>query len=216
MLLSDQGWLWARGFEGGGPHVQLYRRIAHWLMRQPELEEERLTAEADGSAISILRQTMADDAGTAQVITPSGKRLEAPLTGSGNGLFTARVETGETGLFQIANGDLTALVHVGNVDTPEMRTVTSTTQTLAALTRETGGTTLRLAPRQDIGTDATPVLPSIVPVHGTAAAGEDWIGLRPTSDTVLRSVDRRPLFSGLAALAALLMLLASTWYREGR
>ena len=39
MLLSDQGWLWARGFEGGGPHVSLYRRMAHWLMKEPELEE---------------------------------------------------------------------------------------------------------------------------------------------------------------------------------
>jgi hypothetical protein len=40
MLLSDHGWLWARGFEGGGPHVALYRRIAHWLMQEPSLEEE--------------------------------------------------------------------------------------------------------------------------------------------------------------------------------
>ncbi len=49
MLLSDQGWLWARGFEGGGPHVSLYRRIAHWLMKEPELEEEALRARAQGA-----------------------------------------------------------------------------------------------------------------------------------------------------------------------
>ena len=79
MLLSDQGWLWARGFEGGGPHVALYRRIAHWLMKEPELEEERLTAGGRGMTLDITRQTMRDDPGPAQVITPSGKTLTVPL-----------------------------------------------------------------------------------------------------------------------------------------
>ncbi|RVC08142.1 hypothetical protein EN884_28900, partial [Mesorhizobium sp. M7A.F.Ca.AU.001.01.1.1] len=79
MLLSDQGWLWARGFEGGGPHVQLYRRIAHWLMKEPELEEERLTADGRGMVLEIRRQTMADDPGAAQIITPSGKTLTVKL-----------------------------------------------------------------------------------------------------------------------------------------
>ena len=76
MLLSDQGWLWARGFEGGGPHVALYRRIAHWLMKEPELEEERLTADGRGMTLDVRRQTMSDDPGPAQVITPSGKTVD--------------------------------------------------------------------------------------------------------------------------------------------
>ncbi len=82
MLLSDQGWLWARGFEGGGPHVALYRRIAHWLMKEPELEEERLTADGRGMTLDVVRQTMSDDPGPAQVITPSGKTLTVPLASS--------------------------------------------------------------------------------------------------------------------------------------
>ena len=79
MLLSDQGWLWARGFEGGGPHVALYRRIAHWLMQEPELEEERLTADGRGMVLDIRRQTMSDDPGPSRVITPSGKAIDVPL-----------------------------------------------------------------------------------------------------------------------------------------
>ena len=66
MLLSDHGWLWARGYEGGGPHVALYRRIAHWLMKEPELEEERLTANGRGMMLDVIRQTMQDDPGPAQ------------------------------------------------------------------------------------------------------------------------------------------------------
>ena len=75
MLLSDQGWLWARGFEGGGPHVALYRRIAHWLMKEPELEEERLVAGGRGMTLDVIRQTMQDDPGPATVISPSGKTM---------------------------------------------------------------------------------------------------------------------------------------------
>ena len=42
LLLSDHIWLWARGYEGGGPHLDLMRRLSHWLMKQPDLEEEAL------------------------------------------------------------------------------------------------------------------------------------------------------------------------------
>ncbi len=44
LLTSDQAWLWARGYEGGGPHSDLLRRLSHWLMKEPDLEEERLIA----------------------------------------------------------------------------------------------------------------------------------------------------------------------------
>ena len=47
-LLSDQIWLWARGFEGGGPQAELLRRLAHWLMKEPELEAENLSAAVVG------------------------------------------------------------------------------------------------------------------------------------------------------------------------
>ncbi|TIN39858.1 MAG: hypothetical protein E5Y32_24290, partial [Mesorhizobium sp.] len=101
MFLSDQGWLWARGFEGGGPHVQLYRRIAHWLMKEPELEEERLTADGRGMMLEIRRQTMSDDPGPAQIITPSGKAMTVKLERAEPGVFLGSIETSEIGLYQV-------------------------------------------------------------------------------------------------------------------
>ncbi|MER9337363.1 hypothetical protein NKJ06_25835, partial [Mesorhizobium sp. M0293] len=162
MLLSDQGWLWARGFEGGGPHVQLYRRIAHWLMKEPELEEERLTADGRGMVLEIRRQTMADDPGPAQIITPSGKTLTVKLEKSEPGVFLGSVETSEIGLYQVANGDLTALAHVGPVNAPEFADVISTENRLKAPAEATGGSVRRLASSTALGSDVT--LPSIVPV----------------------------------------------------
>ncbi|PWJ94234.1 hypothetical protein C8D77_101918 [Mesorhizobium loti] len=215
MLLSDQGWLWARGFEGGGPHVQLYRRIAHWLMKEPELEEERLTADGRGMVLEIRRQTMADDPGPAQIITPSGKTLTVKLEKSEPGVFLGSVETSEIGLYQVANGDLTALAHVGPVNAPEFADVISTENRLKAPAEATGGSVRRLAPSTALGSDVT--LPSIVPVRSAgAASGSDWIGLRTTDDSVLKAVSRVPLFGGFLGLGLLLLAMGSMWYREGR
>ncbi|RWP90461.1 MAG: hypothetical protein EOR11_07360 [Mesorhizobium sp.] len=215
MLLSDQGWLWARGFEGGGPHVQLYRRIAHWLMKEPELEEERLTADGRGMVLEIRRQTMADDPGPAQIITPSGKTLTVKLEKSEPGVFLGSVETSEIGLYQVANGDLTALAHVGPVNAPEFADVISTESRLKAPAEATGGSVRRLASSTALGSDAT--LPSIVPVRSAgAASGNDWIGLRTTDDSVLKAVSRVPLFGGFLGLGLLLLAMGSMWYREGR
>ncbi|MER9916727.1 MULTISPECIES: hypothetical protein [unclassified Mesorhizobium] len=218
MLLSDQGWLWARGFEGGGPHVQLYRRIAHWLMKEPELEEERLTADGRGMMLEIRRQTMSDDPGPAQVITPSGKALIVKLEKSEPGVFLGSIETKEIGLYQIGNGDLTALAHVGPVNAPEFSDVVSTEDRLKAATEATGGSVRRLAASSTLGQlTGSVTLPSIVPVRASgAASGADWIGLRSTDDSVLKAVSRVPLFGGFLGLCLLLLAMGAMWYREGR
>ncbi|MFA6157684.1 hypothetical protein, partial [Mesorhizobium sp.] len=215
MLLSDQGWLWARGFEGGGPHVQLYRRIAHWLMKEPELEEERLTADGRGMVLEIRRQTMADDPGPAQIITPSGRTMTVKLEKSEPGVFLGSVDTSEIGLYQVANGELTALAHVGPVNAPEFADVVSTENRLRAPAEATGGSVRRLASSTALGSDVT--LPSIVPVRSSGdASGIDWIGLRTTDDSVLKAVSRVPLFGGFLGLGLLLLAMGSMWYREGR
>ncbi|MBX3579586.1 MAG: hypothetical protein KF723_20465 [Rhizobiaceae bacterium] len=208
MLLSDQGWLWARGFEGGGPHVQLYRRIAHWLMKEPELEEERLTAAGRGMTLEVRRQTMSDDPGPARVITPSGHTLDVPLVQAEPGIFSGTVRTQEIGLYQIGNGDLSALAHVGPVNAPEFQDTISTGDVVRPLAEATGGSVRRVAAGG---------LPGIVPVRATAdASGRDWIGLRTTGDSVLKAVSRVPLFAGFFGLTLLLLAMGSMWYREGR
>jgi hypothetical protein len=214
MFLSDQGWLWARGFEGGGPYAALYRRIAHWLMKEPDLEEEALTATGSGRNLEIHRQTMKKTADPAAIISPSGKKRTVPLTETEPGVFTATIPTDEIGLYQVADGDLTTLAHVGPVDAPEFNDNVSTGAKLDALARQTGGGTRRL---RATANQAAIEIPNIVASHGTASAsGDNWIGLRPTNETVLKSVDRLPLFSGFLGLAAMILVLGGMWYREGK
>ncbi|WP_062228618.1 hypothetical protein [Aureimonas frigidaquae] len=214
LLLSDQGWLWSRGFEGGGPHVPLFRRLAHWLMKEPELEEESLEAVASGASLTITRNTIGDAPGPATVITPNGQAVTVPLAEVSDGVWRADMPVSELGLYQVANGDLRTLVNVGPANPREFREAISTPQKLQGLADATRGSVRRVA---DGGASASVSVPRIVPISGRADGnGRDWIGLRTTDETALRGVDRTPLFAGFLGFAVLLLALSSTWYREGR
>lgn len=212
MLLSDQGWLWARGFEGGGPHVALYRRIAHWLMKEPELEEEALTARANGRMLEVTRQTIGDNPGNATVKFPSGKTETMNFTQTEPGLYKIERRMDETGLYEIANGEFTTLVHVGAVDAPEFKAMISTTDTLKPVTDATRGSIHRV-----VNDNGSVVLPDILPVRGDVrVADNDRMLIRLTDETVLKGVNTLPLFAGFAGLAALLLAFSALWWREGR
>ncbi|MCB1508019.1 MAG: hypothetical protein KDI98_04455 [Hyphomicrobiaceae bacterium] len=211
LMLSDQVWLWARNFEGGGPHLPLLRRLAHWLMGEPELAEERLTARTLGEALVIERNSLAEEAGPVTVTDPSGQSRSIALQGGEGGRFTARIPADRLGLWTVTDGALTALAHVGPLDPTEYRDVVSTPERLAPLA-EVDGSVRR------IGDDANaPLLPRLAMIGRSGpAAGADWIGIRRTGASVLTDVRALPLASGLAVLAVCLALLAGLWWREGR
>ncbi|OLP44347.1 hypothetical protein [Rhizobium oryziradicis] len=212
MLLSDQGWLWARGFEGGGPHVALYRRIAHWLMKEPELEEEALTARASGRMLTITRQTIGNNPGPATIIAPSGKREEVALSQTEPGRFTAEQRMSETGLFTITNGEFSTLVHIGTVDAPEFKAMISTPDILQPVVDTTHG----LMKRLDDGKGGISI-PDILPVRGEVRSNDGQrIAIRMTDETVLKGINTLPLFAGFGGLAMLLFAVSAMWWREGR
>ncbi|MEM9999414.1 MAG: hypothetical protein AAF940_00910 [Pseudomonadota bacterium] len=212
LMLSDHGWLWARGFEGGGPHVGLYRRLAHWLMKEPDLEEEALTAESGSGELTVRRQTMADTVEPLRVLLPSGETLEVQMVQVGPGLWEARIETDEIGLVELTNGDLTTLAHLGRTDAPEFADMISTVERLEPVSDEIGGTVRRL-----VSTTGQFRVPNILPVRSTSEAdGRGWIGLKTSDESRLEGVSQTSLFSGFLGLALLMFALSSMWYREGR
>ena len=215
MLLSDEGWLWARGFEGGGPYAALYRRMAHWLMKEPELEEEALSASGNGNRLTIRRQTMADKPDIATVHFPSGKTKNVTLEKQQEGVFEATLDTDEIGLFKVTNGDKEALTHIGAVNSPEYSELISTEEKLLPVAGSSGGAVTRL--HQKAGDKVT--LPAIDVVKGKSLAPaqrQNRILLNAASETRLVSTSAFSLFNGVLALVASLLLLASLWYREGR
>jgi hypothetical protein len=181
MLLSDHAWLWARGYDGGGPHAALLRRMLHWLMREPELEEEALTASSAGRDLIVERQTIAETAPQVTVTAPDGTSGPLPLTQAEPGLWRGVVENAPLGLHRAEDGALTALAHIGPANPAEFQDVISTTERLQPIAEATGGSSER------IGNGAGITLPRISSVSARApASGNDWIGLRRSEVTVLK------------------------------
>jgi hypothetical protein len=211
MLLSDHAWLWARGYEGGGPHAPLLRRLLHWLMREPELEEEALTAHSEGRNLVVERQTLSDGTPNVTLTDPAGKPEKLELAQAEPGLWRGVVENAALGLHRAEDGKLTALAHIGPANPAEFQDVISTKERLRPIADATGGSVRRLSEGGGV------TLPRVTPVSSRApAAGRDWIGLRRSEATVLKSVDQLPLLGGLLGLALLVGGFAALWYKEAR
>src|SRR5882672_1020573 len=113
LLLSDHIWMWARGYEGGGPHIDLLRRLSHWLMKEPDLEEEALRLLVRGRDLTVQRQTMSEGVNEVTLTTPSGKTRTLTLTQAEPGVWRSTVEASEFGLWHATDGTLNALANVG-------------------------------------------------------------------------------------------------------
>ena len=211
LLLSDHIWLWARGYEGGGPHLDLLRRMSHWLMKQPDLDEEALRLQTQGKDLAVLRQTMSDSVTPVTVTSPSGKTRELTLSLSEPGLWRSATPADELGLWQATDGTLKALINVGPINPKEFSEVTSTTDLLKPLTQATGGDARRIVDGSSID------LPRIVPVRASSIfRGDGWMGVKMRDASVVRGVGVLPIFAGLIGLLLLLGAFAATWLREGR
>jgi len=207
-LLTDQMWLWARGFEGGGPQAELLRRLAHWLMKEPDLEEEELRASAKGNRITILRRSVGDGQGTVAVVSPSGRRREVALEPAGEGRWSATLAVDEPGMYRIREGALSAIAAVGDVNPREYADLRATDRLLAPIAEATGGAVVWL----DDG--APPLLRKTRP--GRDTAGRGWIGLRANRDYVVTGIRQAPLLPVWLVLALALGGLMLAWRAEGR
>ncbi len=214
-VLSDQLWLWTRGYDGGGPQAELLRRLAHWLMKEPDLEEEALTGQQHGKTLTITRQTMADKPASVTVTSPTGKDETVDLAASEPGRFTARIAVSEAGIWRLGDGTLNAFAAVGSPDPRETASIAATDQLLKPIVNASGGAVKWLSTAD--GDPAAVNLPRLTKVRpGRAMSGPGWLGLRANGAYRVRAVSELPLFSTLLALAVLLIAVSSMWYREGR
>jgi len=212
VLLSDHAWLWARGYDGGGPHVDLLRRLSHWLMKEPDLEEEWLRASSNGNQLIIERRSMQDAVGDAEITMPSGEKRTIALQKAEGGLWRAVVDTQESGVHRVAMEGLSAIALVGQINSKEFAQVVATDEHVKGVASATRGGIFWMgagANERD--------LPRVVMTQGSSRFhGETWMGLRDRDPHLVLGVEYQPLYAGFAALALLLGMMALTWYREGR
>jgi len=207
-LLSDHAWLWARGYEGGGPQAELLRRLAHWLMKEPELEEERLSASIANGKIIIERRTMADNAKPVTMTLPSGKQVGVTLTKAAPGEWRASEDARELGLYRLTDGTLNAVAAAGPLNPKEVADMRATDTILNGPARVTGGSVHWLA---DGG------VPDIRRVGAHARAfGQDWIGLRANHAYRVTAVEQQTLLPPWLALLLFAGTLLLAWRIEAR
>ena len=212
LLLSDQSWLWARNFRGGGPHLDLLRRTGHWLMKEPELEEEALRAHAAGDQLVIERQTMADRPDPITLTSPSGAVQTIKLDAVRSGLWQATLHPSELGLYRATDRTLSAFASLGPANPREFQTVISTEDRLTPLVLATGGSARRMA----LQADDRLRIPSMLSLNsGARFAGEDFIAFRKTDSALIRGITLWPVFIGGLGLALLLGGLVLGWLGEG-
>ena len=207
LLASDHAWLWHRGFEGGGPQQELLRRLAHWMMKEPELEEEALSAVSDGQSMTITRRTLAQEVGTLELTTPGGETQSFELTEDAPGRFSAVVEGSEQGLYRLAEGEQEAVIALGPAAPREFVETIASGEKLKPLVDQTRGGIMNLE-------DGVPSLRMVG--EGRNAAGRGWIGLTPRDAYLTTSVTVTPLVSVWLFLALAAALSIGAWLREGR
>jgi hypothetical protein len=207
-LLSDQAWLWARGFEGGGPDAELLRRLAHWLMKEPELEEERLSASIANGQISVERQTMAAQPAPVSLTVPSGKSSTLTLSKVEPGLWRATAKADELGLYRLTDGTLNVVTATGPLNPKEVADVRATDQILKPVARATGGSVNWLAK------GGIPTIRRTAPNRLTA--GDGWIGLRANGAYRVTAVEQQALLPAWLALILVLGTVLFAWRVEGR
>jgi hypothetical protein len=207
-LLSDHAWLWARGFEGGGPQALLLRRLVHWLMKEPQLEEEALRASTAGDEIVVERQSLKNEPVDAVVTSPSGRELPLHLAPVDGGSVQGRFKADEDGVYRITAGEHTAYASPRPIAAVELADMRATERVVAPTVEATGGSVRWLAQ------EGVPDLRRVDP--GRRAYGRGWLGIERHGAYRVLGMNETPLLPAWLALALLLGTAVVAWWREGR
>ncbi len=209
-ILSDQLWLWSRGYDGGGPQAELLRRLAHWLMKEPSLEEEDLIARVRGEQLHITRRSLtpaaSDQRRLVTVTDPDGSTRTVTLT-ERDGVASGSAPLAGPGVYRLAEGNLQRVLAVGDVNPKEMSDVRATEAVLRPLVGATGGSLHWLR-------DGLPDLRRTDP--GRASSGRGWIGLPERRDFDVTGLSRVALLPAWLMLLLAGAALGMAWWREGR
>jgi hypothetical protein len=207
LIASDHAWLWHRGFEGGGPQQELLRRLAHWMMKEPDLEEEALTALAEGQTMTVTRRSLSREIGAVTITAPDGTEQELELSETTPGRFIANFIGPEPGLYRLKEGDQESVIALGPAAPREFIETIASGDKMAELIDGTRGGTVSLE-------DGVPGIRMVG--EGRNAAGRGWIGLTPRNAYLTTNVTITPLVSPWLFVFLAALLSIGAWLREGR
>jgi hypothetical protein len=207
LMASDHAWLWSRGYEGGGPQLELLRRLAHWLMQEPELEEEALWVEPSGQTLRIIRRSLAEEVAPVTVTRPDGAEVALVLDEVSPGRWETLWEAPEIGLYRLTDGVEETVIAAGPAAPREFEATIADGAALAPVIAPTGGVVVPLSEG----------MPSLRAVReGRPAAGRGWIGFVPREAYVTADIRVAPVLPAWAWLLIGGALVLAAWLVEGR
>ena len=208
VLASDQAWLWGRGYEGGGPQLELLRRLAHWMLKEPELEEETLTATAKDDVLTITRRSIAEvPPGDLTITGPDGAEVVLKLPELSPGRFSLDWKAPMLGLYRLAQDDLVRVVAVGPSAPREFVETIASSTGLEPIVAPMQGGIVKLE-------SGTPDLRAVR--DGRPAMGRGWIGITPRGAFVTQDLRVAALVPGWLLLLVAAGLAVAAWLVEGR
>ena len=207
LMASDHIWLWNRGYEGGGPQLELLRRLAHWMMKEPELEEEALWVEPTGQTMRIIRRTLDDTSGDVTITGPDGSEAVVPLEEVSPGRFEATWDAPEIGLYRLTDGEEETVIALGPSAPREFEQTIADAALLEPVVDSSNGGVLAME-------DGAPTIREVRP--GRPASGRGWIGITPRGAYLTADISVTPLLPAWAFLLIAATLVIGAWLREGR
>ena len=207
LIASDQSWLWDRGFEGGGPQLELLRRLGHWMMKEPELEEEALWVEPTGQTMRIIRRTLDLTVPEVTVTGPDGEDTALTLKEVSPGRFETIWNAPEMGFYRLTDGTTDTVIALGPAAPREFEQTIATNDVIQPLVNTTRGGVMPISAGEiDIRTVRA----------GRPAAGRGWIGITPREAYQTAEIRIATLLPPWAYLLFAALLMIGAWLREGR
>lgn len=207
LIASDQSWLWDRGFEGGGPQLELLRRLGHWMMKEPELEEEALWVEPTGQTMRIIRRTLDLTVPDVTVTGPYGEDTAITLKEVSPGRFETIWNAPEMGFYKLTDGTTDTVIALGPAAPREFEQTIATNDVIQPLVNTTRGGVMPISAGEiDIRTVRA----------GRPAAGRGWIGITPREAYLTAEIRIATLLPPWAYLLFAALLMIGAWLREGR
>lgn len=209
-ILSDQSWVWTRSDSNKGPQADLLRRLVHWLMKEPDLEENELSAKFENNTLIIRKNSLIPDLNSVKIISPSNETDIIDLEDIGSGQQIAKIPEPEPGIWKLSSGNSNISVIIGNYNSAEFNDVRATDKSIELLAESTLGSI------KWINTERNTSLKINHIEKNKITNNNKNIKLYKNEQFFVQSMDQIPLAPWYLALILSIVLLFLSWYRESR
>ena len=206
-ILSDQSWVWTKSGANKGPQADLLRRLVHWLMKEPELEENELSAKIDNDTILVTKNSLNLDKKPIISTSPDNIKEEIVLEDIGRGKQIGKILSPQEGTWKFSSGNSQISLIVGNSNSSEYLDVRTTDNIVKPIVSYTSGSINWINNEKNI--------PKIKQIQKNKLTDNSKnIQLIKNEKYYVKNIQQSSLTPWYFVLIFSLILLFLSWYRE--